>query len=178
MGWKRRLGSSLALLHLGCRWQPAPAAAIGSKSSDQVRGGPRINSSSAAFSQSRAVLGSRGGGRTKLGGLPAKQAVLQRPSLRRRHREGHRRGQCLMGVKGLTSYVDQNLRAAAPIEHLREVRTRVPGTGVPGRAVQQQYLEWRMPCNSSNTSIVCIRDASVDKRTLAKPLWARLRVCC
>lgn len=125
MGWKRKLGSSLALLHLGCRWQPAPAAVIGSKSSDQVRGGPRINSSSAAFSQSRAVLGSRGGGRTKLGGLPAKQAVLQRPSLRRRHREGHRRGQCLMGVKGLTSYVDQNLRAAAPIEHLREVRTRV-----------------------------------------------------
>ena len=122
MGWKQRLGSSLALLHLGCRWQPAPAAVIRSKSSDQVRGGPRIVSSSVAFSQGSAVLVSRGVGRTKLGGLQAKQEVLQRPSLRRRNSGGHRRGQCLMGVKGLTSYVDQNLRAAAPIEHLREVR--------------------------------------------------------
>lgn len=128
MRWKRRLGSSLALLHLGFRWQPAPAAVIRSKSSDQVRGGPRINSGSVAFSQGSAVLGSRGVGRTRLGSLQteqAKQAVLQRPSLRRRHREDHRKGQCLMGVKGLTSYVDQNLRAAAPIEHLREVRARV-----------------------------------------------------
>lgn len=162
MGWKRRLGSSLALLHLINRLQPVPAAAIGGKSSAQVRGGPStINSASVAFAHgSAAAVSGKGVVRgPKLGALHAEQTVLQRPSLRWRRREVHRRGRCLMGVKGLTSYVDQNLRAAAPIEHLREVRVRcVANVG-------------RVPAN-----ITCLWRAiemllSIDVRSLSCHYW-------
>lgn len=56
---------------------------------------------------------------------PGARRVLQQQKKRWarpwRHRQGGGREQCLMGVKGLTGYVNYHLRGAAPDEKLGEV---------------------------------------------------------
>lgn len=61
--------------------------------------------------------------RPHLGSPLLQQRQEQRESrcLLRRGRNGVSRGQCLMGVAGLTSYVNNNLRGAVAMEDLREV---------------------------------------------------------
>lgn len=77
--------------------------------------------SSSCCSSSRRSCGAEVGGigsRARFGTppppLPQPATLLGRPA--------RRRGQCLMGVAGLTGYINKNLKGAVAMEDLREVR--------------------------------------------------------
>lgn len=137
MGRKKRPKTILRWSHLVC-WLAAVA-----RDAVEAHQHGRSRSSAAAFAANAAAPGVRLG-RTSTSkhsgafsrgphlGAPLLLQQQQRDSqkLLRRGQNGVSRGQCLMGVAGLTGYIDQNFRGAVAMEDLREVSSAwVMGNG-------------------------------------------------
>ena len=138
MGRKKRPRPIVRLSHLVCWWAAVARDAVEA----HQHGRSRSSAATAAFAANagatavRLRLGSASASRSRgaFARLPHlespllqhqqhQQRRLESQRLLRRARNGVSRGQCLMGVAGLTSYVNNNLRGAVAMEDLREVST-------------------------------------------------------
>lgn len=143
MGRKKRPRPMVRLLSLVCWW------AVVARDAVEAHQHGRSRSSAAAFTHDagataaaaaavRLRLGSTSTSRSS--GAFARRPHLGSPLLQQQHqqreqresqrllrrgRNGVSRGQCLMGVAGLTSYVNKNLKGAVAMEDLREVSSGV-----------------------------------------------------
>lgn len=125
MGLKQRPRPIVRLAHLVCWWAVVASGAVEA----HQHGRSRSSAAAAAFAVNAgatAAVRLRFGSTSRNSGALSRRPHLGAPLLQQRDtqrllRRGRHGGQCLMGVSGLTSYVNKNLRGAVAMEDLREV---------------------------------------------------------